>query len=168
MKRSFALSVAAALLAGLAFATPNATAAGTVVTTIIDFPTLDPAATSIVLDYTAATGPISNVGGLITSLSGVSVAPSGADEVTVTFNPAQAGPGNLIFTFDSPAAFATSPQTILLTGVTVSPGGQMVTTNLSFSVEAAVPEPSSVALLGIGVTGLLAFRRFFKRRPVVA
>ena len=31
---------------------------------------------------------------------------------------------------------------------------------------AAVPEPASLAILGIGITGLLAFRRYFKRAAV--
>jgi hypothetical protein len=31
---------------------------------------------------------------------------------------------------------------------------------------AAVPEPTSMALLGIGMTSFLAFRRFFKRTPL--
>jgi hypothetical protein len=30
----------------------------------------------------------------------------------------------------------------------------------------SIPEPASVALLGIGITGLVAFRRFFKRTRV--
>jgi len=36
----------------------------------------------------------------------------------------------------------------------------------AFSSSGGVPEPSSVALLGIGMTGFLAFRRLFKRASV--
>jgi hypothetical protein len=32
----------------------------------------------------------------------------------------------------------------------------------------AVPEPSSIALLGIGISGFIAFRRRFSRKPTVA
>jgi hypothetical protein len=34
--------------------------------------------------------------------------------------------------------------------------------------EAAVPEPASLALIGIGMSGLVAFRRIFRRRHTIA
>jgi hypothetical protein len=45
--------------------------------------------------------------------------------------------------------------------VTTSTGS--LSNSLSFS---SVPEPTSMALLGIGMTSFLAFRRFFKRTPI--
>jgi hypothetical protein len=45
--------------------------------------------------------------------------------------------------------------------------GGTATGSGSFSQLAFVPEPSSLALLGIGVSGLLAFRRIFRKRPKV-
>jgi len=38
--------------------------------------------------------------------------------------------------------------------------------NQGYSIGSTVPEPASLALLGIGMTGFLAFRRFFKKTSV--
>jgi hypothetical protein len=162
MKRSLFLRLAAGLLASLAFTTPGN--AATVVTTFVIVPALAPAANSIVFDYT---GPaITSLGDIQSTIAGTTFALTGATEVTVSFSPAAAGPGIFGFTFLDPAIFATSPAVVKLSSVTVSPGGQSVSSRLSYSLAAAVPEPSSMALLGIGMTGFLAFRRLFKRTAV--
>jgi hypothetical protein len=166
MKKSFFLTLAAGLLASLAFAAPSQ--AGTIVTTNLSFPTLTPEPTSVVIDYAGA-GVISNAT-LISSVPvGSTVSISAADQVTVTFSgPITTGEA-VAFTFASTTPFGngTAPD-ITITSATAQPGGQTQPTilaSVSFS-QSVVPEPASIALLGIGMTGFLAFRRLFKRTSV--
>jgi hypothetical protein len=164
MKRSFFLTLAAGLLASLAFTTSSQ--AGTIVTTNVDFgiPTAVAAQTSIVINYSASTGPITGLGNFISSAP-VSISQTGADQFTLTYSPA-ATSAFTSFQFTSGVTFADAPSTITITSVVASPGpNSLVTTTPSFSVS-VVPEPTSMALLGIGMTGFLAFRRLFKRTSV--
>jgi PEP-CTERM motif len=162
MKKSFYLSLAAGLLASLAFATPSK--AGTLVTTTLEFAgPLSPAASAITFDYTLAGGSISGLGGLASSAPGTSISSSTASSVTLDFVPPAASISVVKFTFtDTSVPFANAPTDITLKSVTATPGGQTLTAALSF-FPSVVPEPASFALLGIGMTGLLAFRRLFKR-----
>jgi hypothetical protein len=68
---------------------------------------------------------------------------------------------------------------ITLTATSFSPGissfagffstvGASLTGDGSFSQASVIPEPSSMALLGIGMSSLLAFRRIFRKRPKVS
>jgi len=51
------------------------------------------------------------------------------------------------------------------TDIVNHPGAKATNVGFGFS-QIAVPEPTSMALLGIGMTGFLAFRRLFKRTSV--
>jgi hypothetical protein len=70
------------------------------------------------------------------------------------------GTFNVTFTATSFGGGATSFDSLFTTV------GATATGNGSFSQIATVPEPASWALLGIGMTGFLAFRRYFKKTSV--
>jgi hypothetical protein len=79
-----------------------------------------------------------------------------------------------VFGIDSatPSASVTfAPQsTIFVTKDILMVGGTTGTSSLSFVQQSysttAIPEPASMALLGIGLSGLFTLRRFFKRTSV--
>jgi hypothetical protein len=155
MRRSgFFLSLAAGLVASLALSAP--TQAGTIFDVEAEVIVAKGTATSVIVDFSPGpiTGPITilsstNVPGLTTG--------SVASSTTVQFDGLTAGVGiyDLEFTVMGPAGLLGLGGTI---HGTTAQGGVAV-----LDVTAAVPEPTSVALLGVGMAGFFAFRRMFKR-----
>jgi PEP-CTERM motif len=161
--RSFLLAMGLAALFSLAF-TPGSQAASVLVTTTVDFHvtgggtasdleiTYNPTGLSITdLMYTATDGLVS---------PGIS---SSASTVTLTFDPKATASG-VVFTFMTDAAPGDiGVASYQLTGL----DGHVTDSGVNVGlVVSGVPEPASVALLGIGMAGFLAFRRFRKRLTV--
>jgi hypothetical protein len=153
-KRSFLFSAACGLLASVALSAPSQ--AATVTTNILYGPSSP--TTTFDLTYTGV-GTITGISGFggfgingVTGPIDATVTKLSADEIEVKFaSPITLAAGS--FTFQSSESLA-----YLDIHAKVSPGSPLAT--LSFST---VPEPTSMALLGIGMTSFLAFRRFFKR-----
>jgi len=159
-KRSFFLTVAAGLLASIAFASPSQ-AASTLVTTNVVF-ALPSGGTGTFSDISVTYSPGVDAISMLMK-SGGSIVPitlmeTAANTVHATFA-ATAG-GSLSFTFET----GTAPP-IIASGFSFSGSASGITDTVTITT-GSVPEPASLALLGIGMTGFLAFRRFFKKTAV--
>lgn len=155
-KRSFLFGTLV-VLAGLASATPSH--AGSVITTTFGFTSASPGLTDVVITYSGV-GTLSDL--TPTALpGGVGTASLSGDVVTLTFSPKDVGPfGLFTFTLKDTTDSGTTG------AYTYSPSGTSLQ-GVDFSVsQAGVPEPASFALLGIGMAGFLAYRRFFKKTSV--
>jgi hypothetical protein len=154
-KRSFFLTLAAGLLASVAFATPSQAGTEYVLKAQFDLTPAGSTATDITVTLTGAVplgmAPYTTTGGATASGAG--------DVITLTF--AATGAGSYVTDFMGNSGLLISAITSpALSGVVPATGVTGTGLNVTIS---SVPEPSSMALLGIGMTGFLAFRRLFKR-----
>ena len=156
--------LAVAVLAGLAFATPSQ---AEIIRTTVHFDLMggiSPTAADVEIFYSqdissGFSGPVVKDSGGLTTLVGSFTAPS---EIAFTFDAASATTATgLVFDFTTNATNVGVGSGSTLTDVKGNPTSTGFTIDLS-----VVPEPASLALLGIGMTGFLAFRRLFKRVAV--
>jgi len=149
MNRSVFLSLVAGLLASLAFAAPSQAASQSVTSS---FSGTGGTMSDIEI---VESGPISSVTVESSTLAGFTATFSG-NLLTESFTPAASGFADVVVQGAGVGTGSFTP-----TGLT--PGYVLSSFAVTF---APVPEPTSIALLGIGMTGFLAFRRLFKRTAV--
>jgi len=103
---------------------------------------------------------VSSVTETVTTLGGVNLLPTPPGPLVISTPPGILTDGPVNLTSDQTSIVVTKD--IILT----VPSGTTGIATLSFINQgyslSAVPEPTSMALLGIGVTGFFAFRRFFR------
>jgi len=98
----------------------------------------------------------------VTTLGGVNLLPMPPGSLAIS-----APPGILT---DGPVSLLSDQTSIVVTKDIFVTGGANGTATLSVMTQGysltTIPEPTSMALLGIGMSGFIAFRRFFKRTSV--
>jgi len=162
MKRSYFLALAAGLCATLAFATPSQGGSVVVDTTASFTITSPPGATASDFSFTYNSTAISGLT-LVSAPAGTTISSDGVSVVTIDLSPPTGGPASFEWKFTDPGPGPIGVVTAFTFSGTPIQFGATTTFHVTNS---GVPEPASLALLGIGMTGFLAFRRYFKKTSV--
>jgi hypothetical protein len=160
-KRSFAMALAMALVAGVA--SSSACRAGTWITTVAAFNDSGLAADDFEGYFTGTDGTISDVSALYSSnvSTKIHVIGSGAG-VEVDFTKPLPEYSSVLFSFES----TKGPVGLSASFWTFKTGAMVSATSTTFIVASVdpIPEPGSMALLGIGVMGVFTWRRLSRRK----
>lgn len=174
MKRSLFLSLAASFLASLALVTPSR-ADSTLVTANVKLNGFEP--TETLLEIKVAFPDAFEAGSVTQTSSAALGSTVASGSSAVIFTPTSTGISiyrlldQVFVDFTTVYTGSVAAVEAELQGKTTSTfytslGTVTNKTALSFSTYVAVPEPQSMAMLGIGITGLFAFRRLFNKRTV--
>jgi hypothetical protein len=151
----------AGIEAGLTFSGAFFAAAGTVVDYSISYVVTAPK--GFLINDAVSSGVFSTFNGTGSGSIGESIIDPTTGLTVASLEISKPGQTSDSATFPGLNSILVQKDLILVGG---SNGASISIFNQGFS-STGVPEPASLALLGIGMTGFFAFRRFFKRTPVV-